>query len=109
MEHDGVLTPIKARLPEKDLTCFNVMDTPHSDDTIIIPQYEQGQISHNFNIRLPRQMDMPDFDLLEILEQAPMGKAIISYYNTNNCLNNYFRNKLVDIIMKHLFSYHCKQ
>lgn len=52
---------------------------------------------------------MPDFNLIEVLELAPMGKAIISFYNKKNCLNDCLRNKLVDIIMRHVFSFHCKK
>ncbi|XP_024886663.1 uncharacterized protein LOC112464100, partial [Temnothorax curvispinosus] len=37
-----------------------------------------------------------------------MGKAIISYYNSKSISHDCFRNKLVDIIIRHLFSYHSK-
>lgn len=104
MGDDGLLIPF---LQEKDLISQNMTDTSDSDGTIIIAEDENRQICNSYT--LSKEMNMPDFNLIELLEQVPMGKAIISYYNNKNCLNDCFRNKLVDIIMRHLFSHHCKQ
>lgn len=104
MGDDTLLIPF---LQEKNLISRNTTtDTSDSDGTIIIAKMTIGR----YVIRkLSKEINMPDFNLIELLEQAPMGKAIISYYNNKNCLNDCFRNKLVDIIMRHLFPYHCKQ
>jgi len=55
-----------------------------------------------------QKTEMPDFSLTKLLELAPMEKVIISFYNVKNCLNDCLRNKLVDIIMRHVFPFHCK-
>lgn len=92
-------------LQDKNMTSSRVTDSSDSDITVIIPIDEYEQI---YPKELSERMEMPEFDLTEVLEKAPMGKIIISYYESKYCLNDYFRNKLVDIIMTHVFSFHCK-
>jgi hypothetical protein len=106
VEKDGSLTPV---LQEKEAIFCNTTDTSGSDSTVIISGNEHGQMSCHSYENFCIKTEMPDFNLTELLELAPMGKAIISFYNDNNCLNDSLRNKLVDIIMRHLFSFHCKQ
>lgn len=111
MGDDGLLIPLQ----KKDLICSNIMDISDNGTVSIIAENEHNhvrtneQISYNSYNELLKETDMPDLNLTDLLECAPMGKAIISYYNDKNCLHDSFRNKLVDIIMRHLFSYHCKQ
>jgi len=102
---DGLLIPLQ----EKNYISTDMTNTSDNDATIIITEEKPKQMSHNSYNELYNEKEMPGFNLIELLEQAPMGKAIISYYNNKNCLNNCFRNKLVDIIMRHLFACHCKQ
>ncbi|XP_011863400.1 PREDICTED: uncharacterized protein LOC105559596, partial [Vollenhovia emeryi] len=104
VENDVLLTSII--LEEKDLISSINTDTSDSSG-IIIAQDEHQQICNSENM-LSKEIHMPHLNLTELLEQAPMGKAIISYYNNHNCLNDCLRNRLVDIIMRHVFSYHCK-
>ncbi|KAK5648037.1 hypothetical protein RI129_002929 [Pyrocoelia pectoralis] len=47
----------------------------------------------------------PDFDLDTLLQTSPMGNSILKYYQTEKVLDNKRRNRLVDIIMKHLYTY----
>lgn len=89
---------------EKDIQPATVTVTSCEDDIVAISEDKHMQ-AYSFD----KDLDMPDFNLTELLEQAPMGRAIILYYNNKNSLNNTLRNKLVDIIMRHLFSYYCKQ
>lgn len=112
MGNDGSLTSIPLNssfLQEKDLASSTVTDTSDSDGTIIVHEDEHRQISCRSSEEFFKNIEMPDFNLTELLELAPMGKAIISFYNNKNCLNDCLRNKLVDIIMRHVFSFHCKQ
>jgi len=113
VKNDGSLTsiiPFDNSLQEKDLTTSsNVTDTSDSDGTVMVPEDEHRQISCHSYEEFCTRIEMPDFNLTELLKLAPMGKAIISFYNNKNCLNDCLRNKLVDIIMRHLFSFHCKQ
>lgn len=110
MGDDGLFIPLQ----EKDLISSNIMNTSNNSTAIIIAESEHNHVRTNEHIynsynELLIETDMPDFNLTDLLECAPMGKAIIFYYNDKNCLHDSFRNKLVDIIMRHLFSYHCKQ
>lgn len=103
MGNDGSITSIIPILPEN--TILPVTDTSDSDNSILMHQKKQT-CSSSEEIE---DMNMPDFDINELLQLAPIGKAIISFYNANNYLNDCLRNKLVDIIMRKLFSFHCKQ
>lgn len=109
MENDGSLTSIIPFLQEKDPTSSNVTDTSDSDGAVIVPEDIHREISCRSYEEFCTIIEMPDFNLTELLELAPMEKAIISFYNNKNYLNDCLRNKLVDIIMRHLFSFHCKQ
>ena len=112
MGNDGLLTSIpfnNSFVQEKDLTSSTVTDTSDSDGTVIVPEEEHRQISCHSSKDFFKNIEMPDFNLTELLELAPMGKAIISFYKNKNCLNDCLRNKLVDIIMRHVFPFHCKQ
>lgn len=46
-----------------------------------------------------------DFDLKTLLLTSPLGKSILTYYKTYNKLDNTRRNRLVSIIVKHLYNY----
>lgn len=104
MEDDGLLIPI---LQKNDVIYQSITNNSNNDGTFTIIEDENKQLCNFY--KLSKEMDMTNFDLTELLEQAPVGKAIISYYNNQNYLNDFFRNKLVDIIMRHLFLHHCKQ
>jgi len=92
IENDGSLSSI---IPFNK-SSSNVTDTSDSDGTIVLFENEHRQMSHSSYENFCQKIEMPDFNLIEILE-APMEKAIISFYNDKNCLNDYLRNKLVDI------------
>lgn len=51
------------------------------------------------------QPNFPDFDLKTLLSVSPNGDNILKYYKDNDCLNSTLRNKLVDIIGRHLYKY----
>ncbi|XP_030763798.1 uncharacterized protein LOC115888271 [Sitophilus oryzae] len=46
-----------------------------------------------------------DFDLKTLLLTSPLGKSILNYYKINNKLDNIRRNRLVSIIVKHLYNH----
>ncbi|KAM0734503.1 hypothetical protein ACS0PU_011974 [Formica fusca] len=79
VENDGSLSSIipfnKPFLQEKDLTSSNVTDTSDSDGTVIIPEDEQ--ISCCSYEEFCKKIEMPDFNLIELLELAPMGKLFL--------------------------------
>lgn len=58
-------------------------------DDILMPNYEQ----------------FPDFNLESLLLTSPMGFTVKSYYNKYGVLDNTRRRRLVDIIVKHIYSY----
>lgn len=51
----------------------------------------------------------PDFNLTQLLDESAMGKNVLLHYQKNNILDGYHRTLLVDIIIKHLFTYILKQ
>lgn len=50
-----------------------------------------------------------DFDLKTLLTTSALGKSILSYYAANEKLDNTRRNRLVSIIIKHLYNYIVKK
>ncbi|KAB0805329.1 hypothetical protein PPYR_02299, partial [Photinus pyralis] len=56
------------------------------------------------NIITP-QLSFPDFDLRTLLQTTPMGSSILKYYQQHNILDHTRRTRLVDIIIKHMYSY----
>ncbi|CAH0562887.1 unnamed protein product [Brassicogethes aeneus] len=46
-----------------------------------------------------------DFDLKTLLSTSPLGNSILKYYETNGQLDNTRRNRLVDIMIKHLYNH----
>lgn len=52
---------------------------------------------------------LPEFDLQTLLSTSAKGLAVIQYYEENKKLNETARNRLVDIIVTHLFTYIIKQ
>lgn len=53
--------------------------------------------------------DFPNFDLQTLLTISPYGDLILTYYKTHNILTDYLRNKLMDILVKHIYVYIMKQ
>ncbi|KAL0098977.1 hypothetical protein PUN28_020917 [Cardiocondyla obscurior] len=49
--------------------------------------------------------NFPDFDLKDILNKSPYRSIILKYYTEKKTLNPSLRNKLVDIIARHLYNY----
>lgn len=108
VESNEMLPSVIPVVQDTDLISSKVMNTSDNNFTVLIPVDKSRQISHSSQ-ELFVGNEMPDFNLTQILEQAPMGRTIISYYASKQCLNDCLRNKLVDIIMTHLFSFHAKQ
>lgn len=50
-----------------------------------------------------------EFDLNTLLQTSPLGASILKYYEINGTLDNTRKNRLVDIIIKHLYTYIIKQ
>lgn len=48
---------------------------------------------------------LPDFDLRTLMQTSPLGNSVLNYYKANNTLDDTRRNRLVDIIVKHIFNY----
>ncbi|CAH1176704.1 unnamed protein product [Phaedon cochleariae] len=48
----------------------------------------------------------PEFDLRTLLITSPLGNSVLTFYDANKILDNTRRNRMVDIIMKHMFKYH---
>ncbi|CAH0547165.1 unnamed protein product [Brassicogethes aeneus] len=55
------------------------------------------------------QPKFDDFDLKTLLATTALGKSILSYYAANQNLDNTRRNRLVSIIVKHLYNYIVKK
>lgn len=53
--------------------------------------------------------NFPDFDLKTLLTVSPYGSKILNYYQTNDRLTDFLRNKLVDMIITQLYPYIIKQ
>lgn len=51
----------------------------------------------------------PSFDLKTLLQIVPHGARVLNYYAEHERLNEPLRNKLVDIIISHVYSYILKQ
>ncbi|CAG9820023.1 unnamed protein product [Phaedon cochleariae] len=51
----------------------------------------------------------PEFDLRTLLITSPLGNSVLTFYDANKILDNTRRNRMVDIIMKHMFKYHVTQ
>ncbi|CAH1115890.1 unnamed protein product [Psylliodes chrysocephalus] len=49
--------------------------------------------------------NFPDFDLKTFLTVSPYGSKILNYYQTNDRLTDFLRNKLVDMIITQLYPY----
>ncbi|KAI8427482.1 hypothetical protein MSG28_002015 [Choristoneura fumiferana] len=48
---------------------------------------------------------LPDFDINTLLQTSAHGSSILNYYKRYQCLNAKKRNILVDIIIKHIYTY----
>lgn len=57
--------------------------------------------SHSVNLLT----SFPNFDLETLLQTSPLGLAVLNYYKTYSTLDEKNRNRLVDIIIKHVFQY----
>ncbi|KAL4710274.1 hypothetical protein ACJJTC_003554 [Scirpophaga incertulas] len=51
------------------------------------------------------QPSFPDFDLRTLLETSPCGKSILNFYISHGKLDSKRKNRLTDIIIRHLFTY----
>lgn len=47
----------------------------------------------------------PEFDLKILLATTPSGIAVLNFYKENNKLDEKNRNRLVDVIIRHIFDY----
>ncbi|KAJ8728950.1 hypothetical protein PYW07_006646 [Mythimna separata] len=65
----------------------------------------KGDLSINLSELFPLLPQFQDFDLKTLLETSPCGKSILQFYNTNGCLDTKRRNRLTDIIIRHLFTF----
>lgn len=61
------------------------------------------------NIESSMGSDFPNFDLQTLLTISPYGDLILNYYKSHSILTDYLRNKLMDIIVKHVYVYIMKQ
>ncbi|KAK4875225.1 hypothetical protein RN001_011647 [Aquatica leii] len=55
------------------------------------------------------QPSFPNFDLATLLSTSPFGLSVLNFYKENNNLDHTRRNRLTDIIIKHIFNYIVKQ
>lgn len=62
-----------------------------------------GNILNSFSDRLP------PFDLKSLLLANPLGKSITDYYDTYKRLDNSRRNRLVHIIVRHVYNFIVKK
>ncbi|CAG9763967.1 unnamed protein product [Ceutorhynchus assimilis] len=52
---------------------------------------------------------LPEFDLKTLLQTSPLGNSVLQFYNANGSLDQKRRNRLVDIMIKHIFNHIVKQ
>ncbi|GBP43090.1 hypothetical protein EVAR_96352_1 [Eumeta japonica] len=48
---------------------------------------------------------LPDFDLKTLLRTSPCGNSVLNFYNSTGRLDNTRRNRLTDIIARHVFTH----
>ncbi|KAK4886435.1 hypothetical protein RN001_002706 [Aquatica leii] len=51
------------------------------------------------------QPSFPNFDLATLLSTSPFGLSVLNFYKENNNLDYTRRNRLTDIIIKHIFNH----
>ncbi|KAK4885067.1 hypothetical protein RN001_001338 [Aquatica leii] len=51
------------------------------------------------------QHSFPNFDLATLLSTSPFGLSVLNFYKENNNLDHTRRNRLTDIIIKHIFNH----
>ncbi|KAK9680854.1 hypothetical protein QE152_g38780 [Popillia japonica] len=73
----------------------NTINNQNTEDIQIL----QIESCHNAN------SDILAFDLETLLNTTPLGNSVLNYYKTNGILDNTRRNRLVDTISKHIFTY----
>lgn len=66
-----------------------------------------GNLSFSLLDLFPKQTrsSFNDFDLKTLLETSPGGKSVLLYYATYNGLDTKRKNRLTDIIIRHLFTH----
>ena len=64
-----------------------------------------SEISFSLSDLFPAKCSFPDFDLKTLLETSPCGKSVLQYYSANNGLDSKRKNRLTDIIIRHLFTF----
>lgn len=71
----------------------------------MIPIYNRNLAFCGIEDLLTQDNKLPEFDLHTLLTTAPYGSLVLNYYKEHTILNEYMRNKLVDIIGRHLYDY----
>lgn len=77
------------------------------DAHIEIIQVEQ--LSQDLTLQIMNSPSFPDFHLKTLLSISPMGTSILKHYETHNSLINSHQNRLVDIIISHIYTYVVKR
>lgn len=56
-------------------------------------------------LNIPSRLSLPEFDLKTILQSSPQGNSVLNYYQKYKQLNSQKRNIVVDVLMKHHYTF----
>ncbi|KAK9674911.1 hypothetical protein QE152_g40770, partial [Popillia japonica] len=86
----------------------SISSSPEEDELTTIPQYNKPTCFlglHDIERSLGLGNNFPDFNLRNLLETSPNGKAILNYYTEHKILDDSSRTILVDTIVRHIYLY----
>lgn len=76
-----------------------------SNNSIVLINSKSPEFSVKTNETETLYTSFPEFDLKTLLQTSPMGNSVLCYYEKNKVLNNIKRKRLVDIVIKHIYTY----
>uniref|UniRef100_A0A1Y1LUZ3 SAM domain-containing protein n=1 Tax=Photinus pyralis TaxID=7054 RepID=A0A1Y1LUZ3_PHOPY len=85
----------------------NSENRERNEQYFIIPQQHRPAAEIGLENML-KKIQLPEFDLKTLLCTSVFGSEILEYYNKNKFLDMKRRNKLTEIIIKHVFDYVAK-
>ncbi|KAJ8913335.1 hypothetical protein NQ315_013306 [Exocentrus adspersus] len=74
------------------------------DENTPVEMIPEGDLL-NMSFDLIVRPKFSDFDLYTLLQTSPLGNSVLNFYKSKQCLDNTRRSRLVDIVIKHLYTY----
>lgn len=72
---------------------------------MVLPQFENNQPAATNIVDLIIGTPFPEFDLKTLLATSPSGIAVLHFYKENSALDEKNRNRLVDVVIRHIFDF----